>query len=72
MSNPFAENNTEIGSPFNGILDDIEPKCNSLTTEIRTDTGSEVDGSEMQGIRSETEGTEAVRCPLKHKSEIGG
>ncbi|KAH0545492.1 hypothetical protein FGG08_000493 [Glutinoglossum americanum] len=65
------ENNTEISSPFNEILDDIEPKNNGLMTEIRTDSGSKVDGSEIQEIISNTRGTEAIHCPLKRKLEIG-
>jgi hypothetical protein len=72
MSNSFVENNTEIGSPFDEILGGVEPKNNSPTTEIRTDAEFKVDGSEMQEVRSETGGTEAVRRPLKRKPEIGG
>ncbi|KAH0551280.1 hypothetical protein GP486_007441 [Trichoglossum hirsutum] len=64
MSNPFSENNTEIGSSFTEILDGIGLKNNSLTTGIKTNAGSKGSGSEMQGIRSETGGQESQDSPL--------
>ncbi|KAH0545320.1 hypothetical protein FGG08_000619 [Glutinoglossum americanum] len=51
-----TENNMEIGSPFTKILNSIRLKNNSLMTKIRTDAEFKGNGSEMQGIRSETGG----------------
>ena len=78
MSNPFTGNSDlEIDSFFNEILDDAEPKNNSLMTGAK----STVDSPEMQdgvaefeadNIESEMGDTEIVRHPLKRKARTGG
>src|SRR5437762_1768151 len=77
MSNPFTGNSDlEIDSFFNEILDDAEPKNNSLMTGAK----STVDSPEMQdgvaefeadNIESEMGDTEIVRHPLKRKARTG-